>query len=58
MKDVKKLYQNSTGRTRPSNSTNSTDARNPHSRQFIYNKAAARAAKINQQTGGTEWQNR
>ena len=53
MKDVKKLYQYSTGRTRPSNSTNSTAARNSHSGQSIYNKAAAGTAKINKQTGGT-----
>jgi len=55
MNNVKKLYSNSTGQTRP---PNSTVTKGPHSRQFIYNKAAARAAKINQQTGGTEWQNR
>tara|TARA_R100000935_G_scaffold49959_1_gene75632 strand:+ start:592 stop:747 length:156 start_codon:yes stop_codon:yes gene_type:complete len=49
MKDVKILYGNSTGQTRPSNSTAKT---NSHSRQSIQNKAPARAATINQKSGG------
>jgi len=52
MTNVKKLYGNSTGQTRPSNST---AAKSPHSRQIIQNKAPARAATINQKPGGSNW---
>jgi len=49
MKDVKKLYANSTGQTRPSNSTVKTYS---HSRQSNQNNAPARAATINTKPGG------
>jgi hypothetical protein len=54
MNNAKKLYSNSTGQTR---SSNSTFTKGPHSRQLIQNKTAARAATINQQTGGKNWPN-
>ena len=37
--------------------SNSTLTKGPHRRQLIQNKAAARAATINQQTGCKNWPN-